>query len=59
MMEALNTIVLGIRIPQDSFRRVELQAVNLEGYVEQVRIEATRETGLAKDQLCKYIIKII
>jgi hypothetical protein len=53
MMEALNTLVLGIRVPQDSFRRVELQAVNLDGNVEQVRAEAIRETGLANDQLCK------
>lgn len=54
MMEELNTIVLGIRIPQDSFRKVEMQAVNLQGKVEDVKVEAIKQTGLAKDQIRKF-----
>lgn len=50
-MEGLSSLVLGIRISQDSFQRVVLPAVNLNCKVEDIRAEAVKQTGLSPDQI--------
>ena len=52
-MEELYSVVLGIRISQDSLQRVVLPAVNLDCKVEDIRAEAVKQTGLSPDQICE------
>jgi hypothetical protein len=53
-MEELFPLVLGIRIPQNTFRRVVLPLINFDWKIEEIKSEAIKQTGLTSEQVCKY-----